>query len=503
MKLFGKLDKISFAIAVSIYLCIFLFIIIVPDTAASAVDRVVDFTINSAGFIYILTYTFILIVFVFLGVSRYGKIRLGKDDDRPEFSFFSWMGMLFGAGLGVGLVFYGVSEPMSHFMNAPFAENGTAQAAADAMKTTFFHWSFLPWSLYGMAGVCMGYFLHRKGLPGVVSSSFYPMLGNKINRLPGKLINSFSIVAVVCGVSMSLGFACTQLVSGMNAQYGAPNTFFVICIVTILIGILATASAVSGVEKGIKYISDLNMYIVIFFLIFTFVFGSTSFLIRSFFQSMGDLIANLPGMLFFMDGYGAVEAKTGFNWIGDWTIMYWAWWAAFAPFVGGFLARISKGRTIREFVFACLFVPGTLCCIWFMFFGGEAIAMDLFNNSSIGSTVMANTDNSLFVFLNELPIAGITVPLAMLLIATLIVTSVNSATYVAGQFSAGGEYLPSLQIRTFWGIFIVLNAILFIRIGGLTTLKGTAIVLAFPFILIIVLMVFNLLIELRKSESCN
>ncbi len=499
MKLLGKIDYSTFLPAVIVYSLIFLFIMVAPTVAAETVNSLVDLTLNSMGFVYVLTYAFFLISFIGIGVSKYGKIKLGDQDDKPEFSFFSWMGMLFGAGLGVGLVFYGVSEPVSHFMAAPFATDASVVAADDAMRITYFHWTFLPWGQYGIVGLCIAYALHRKKLPGLVSSTFYPMFGDKIYGKLGKIINSFSIIAVICGVAMSLGFACTQFVSGLNVQYGVENSFLVTCIVVVVAGILSTLTAISGVEKGIKIISDSNMYIVLFFLVFVLVVGSTTDLLNVFFESFGALVANLPEMMFFLDANGAVAEKAGYNWVGLWTIMYWAWWAAFAPFVGGFLARISKGRTIKEFMLACVFVPSILCCLWFAFFGGEAI--NLINESpALGETIMSNTDNSLFVFLAELPLSTFTIPLSMALIMTLIITSVNSATYVAGQFSSGGEYVPSLGIRAFWGVFIVLNTLMFIYIGGLPTLKSTAIVLAFPFVIITVIMIVNLFKALKSED---
>ncbi|MDO4541463.1 MAG: BCCT family transporter, partial [Bacillota bacterium] len=451
------------------------------------------------GWVFIVISVFILITFLIIGLGKYGKMRLGSADSRPEYSFFSWMGMLFGAGLGVGLVFYGVTEPMSHFMVAPFAESGTPQAAADAMRITFFHWSFIPWAMYGMIGLCIGYFTHKKGLPNLISSTFAPMLGeNNTHGKIGRLIDAFSLIAVISGVSMSLGFAATQLSSGLNLQFGFENSFLFVSIVTIIIGFIATLSCISGVAKGIRYISDSNMYIVLFFLVFTLIFGSTPYLISSFFENYGEMIGNLPWMILYSDSYGIAQSNTDSNWIGGWTIMYWAWWAAFGPFVGGFLANISKGRTIREFVLACTFVPGTLCCLWFTFFGGQAIHMELVEGLNIGATIMENTDNSLFVFLKQLPIPIVTIPLAMVLIVTLIVTSVNSATFIASTFSNGGDDSPSLGIRTFWGIFIVANAIAFMAIGGLNSLKQVAIVMAFPFIIIVALMVFNLVKDMKK-----
>lgn len=500
MKVLGNIDKTVFSITVVIYSSIFLAVLIVPNLAANAIHATMNFTLTTAGWVFIIAAAFILLSFLAVGLSKYGKMRLGGKESKPEYSFFSWMGMLFGAGLGVGLVFYGVTEPMGHFLDAPFAESGTSQAAADAMRTTFFHWSFIPWAMYGMIGLCIGYFAHKKGLPSLISSAFAPMLGEKNTRGKiGKIIDTFSLIAIICGVSMSLGFAATQLSSGLNLQYGLHQSFAVICAVTALIGLISTLSCISGVKRGIRIISDGNMYIVLFFLLFTLIFGSTTYLIGSFFESFGSLIGNLPWMILYMDSHDIAAANTGFNWIGSWTIMYWAWWIAFGPFVGGFLANISKGRTIREFVLACTFVPGMLCCLWFTFFGGEAIHMVLFENSSIGPEIMANTDNSLFIFLKQLPIATVTIPLAMLLIVTLIVTSVNSATYVASTFSTGGSGVPTLGMRAFWGVFIVANAIAFMAIGGLDTLKNAAIVLAFPFIIIVVLMVINLFKDLKKT----
>lgn len=501
MKIFEKVDKTVFLSAGILYLLIFSYIFLAPTQAAETINSVVDVTLNSFGFVYILIYASVLITFLVIGFSKYGSIKLGKDTDEPEFSFFSWMGMLFGAGLGVGIVFYGVAEPVSHFMYPPFAEAGTVEAANDAMRYTFFHWSFLPWCLYGMTGLCIGYFLHRCGLPCLVSSTFQPMLGDRINKTQGKLIDGFSLIAVICGVSMSLGIACTQFTSGLDLHFGIPNSFGVVAIVIVVVGTIAIFSAASGVSKGIKFISDMNMYIIIALFIFMAIFGSQVHLIKVFFEGMGSLFANFIDMMFFLDANGAVEEAQGYNWVGSWTMLYWAWWVAFAPFVGGFLAKISKGRTIRQFVLACTFVPSVMCCLWFAFFGGEAISMTLFSGSDICDVIMTNTDNSLFVLLQNMPLASITIPVAMVLIITLILTSVNSATLVAGQFSVTGLEEPHIAIRAFWGIFVIINAIAFIYIGGIGTLKSTALLLAFPFIIIVVFMVANLIMALRKNEK--
>lgn len=501
MKLFKNIDKTVFGFGVTIYLIIFAFIFIVPDTASVVVSNILDFTLNTTGWVFIAVYIFTLIMFLFLGLSKYGKIRLGSDDSRPKYSFFSWMAMLFCTGLGVGLVFFGVTEPVSHFMQAPYAESGTAEAAVDAMRITFFHWSIMPWSVYGMIGLCMGYFTFRKGLPALISSSFAPMLGygNTQGRV-GRIVDTFALIATICGASMSLGFAATQFSAGLKGQFGIEDSFLVVCLVTIIIGGIAMCSSLKGIDKGIKFFSNTNMYIVMFFLVFAFVFGAPAvYLIETFIEGLGDMIAGMPDMVFFMDSYGIVEENVGYNWIGGWTVMYWAWWAAFGPFVGGFLADISEGRTVREFVFACAFVPGALCCIWFAFFGGGAIYLELFEGANIGAAIVADSNNSLFIFLRELPFSVVTVPLSMLLILILIVTSVDSATYVAGSFCQKGELEPSTGIRAFWGIFVIINAVAFMSIGGLDILKNTAIALALPFVIIMVLMILNLYKDMKAS----
>ncbi|MBQ4092030.1 MAG: BCCT family transporter, partial [Firmicutes bacterium] len=269
MKILGNVNKGIFLPAVIIYLALFLMVFLTPDFAGKVINAVLDAALTTVDWVFVAAYVFVFIVFLYIGLSKYGKLKLGPADSKPEYSFFSWMGMLFGAGLGVGLVFYGVTEPVSHFMTPPFAEAGTIEAAQDAMRVTFFHWSFLPWTIYGMVGLCIGYFAFRKDMPALISSVFAPMLGEKnTGGRIGRLIDSFSLIAVICGVSMSIGFAATQLSTGLETQYGIEKSFFVICALTIIIGLIATLTCISGVEKGIKFISDGNMYIVIFFLLF-------------------------------------------------------------------------------------------------------------------------------------------------------------------------------------------------------------------------------------------
>lgn len=501
MKLLGKLDKTIFGVSVTVYLLIFLFIAIFPSVAESAITTVQNFTMTSVGWVYIVAYAFFLLVLVYIAFSKYGKLKLGKADDKPEYSMFSWIGMLMGAGIGVGYVFYAVNEPASHFMSSPFAEPGTAAAASDAMRTTMVHWGFLPWGMYAMIGLCIGYFAYRKNLPTLVSSAFLPLLGDKIHKTPGKLIDAFSLIAVLSGMSMSVGFAGVQLASGLESVYNVPAGFWVSAAIIALFCGIGTLSACGGVAKGIKFVGDLNSWIVIVLMAFAFITGSSMFIIKIFFQTMGDLVYNLPWIMLFSDSFEVAANNVGWDWVGGWTIFYWAWWLAFSPFVGGFLAKISKGRTVREFAIACVVLPTIVSCAWFSCFGGDAIHEALRGTSEVAAMAAADSNNSLFIFLQNRPLSMITIPVSFMLIVTLIVTSINSGANVLGSYSLGGKGEPNVGNQIFWGAFIAINTILFLSIGGLGTLKSTSIVLAFPFAIIAVIMVFSLLKEMKASYA--
>ncbi|MBQ6810678.1 MAG: BCCT family transporter [Firmicutes bacterium] len=497
MKLFGKIDKTIFGVSVVVYLLIFAFIVLYP-AAADVITNIMNYTLYNVGIIYVIAYAFFFVILLVIGFSKYGKIKLGKPEDKPEFSFMSWIAMLVGAGIGCGFIFYAVNEPITHFMTSPYAEAGSIEAARDAMRLTMYHWGFLPWGAYTITGLCVAWFVYKRGLPNLISSGFYPMLGDKVTKGPGKIIDAFSLIAVVCGVSMSVGFAAVQFSSGLKTIYGVPDSIWVTFGVVALIAVLGTLTAMKGVEKGIKVVSDINIYLIYFFIAFVLICGSTIFMIKATFQGIGDMIAALPQQIFFSDAYGQTTETVGFDWVGGWTVFYWAWWVAFAPFTGGFLAKISKGRTVKQFCLACVFVPALIAFIWFGFFGSDALHLSLFEGSDIAQKAVADIDSSLFFYLQELPLSAVTVPLAMALIITLIVTSINSGTFMAGEYSMGQNGEPTLGIRAFWGIFIGLNTCLFISLGGLPTLKYTAVVLAFPFLILLIIMIVNLFMDMKK-----
>ena len=504
-KIFGDIDNTIFGGAAAIYLALFLFIILSPAGAEKAITATLEYTFTNLGWLYLLGTSFLLLSLLLLACGRFGDIKLGRPEDKPEYSFLSWMGMLFGAGIGVGLLYFGVNEPMTHFLNSPFFENGSPAAAPDALRLTYIHWGVHPWALYCAAGLAVAYFQHRRGLPNRISSCFEPMLGR--DRLDGpaaKIIDIFAIVATLCGIATSAGFAATQFSAGFARQYGLATGLSLVAATIIIIGLLSTLSAMKGVAKGIKVISDLNMWLVLIMLTFMVIVGPRVFDLGLMLDAVGSYFNKIVSTSLFTDSSGMVAQKLGFNWVGGWTVMYFAWWLAFAPFVGGFLANISKGRTIREFILACLFAPSVLCFIWFAFFGGTAIEWTMEGKIPMETAraMVSSSDESLFIFLSEAPISGITVFATLCLSMTLIVTSVNSSTYVLAQMSSGARQSePSLGNRAFWGIFISLNALLFLWVGGMQALRNSSMVAALPFLFILVLMVINTIYSLKSEEK--
>jgi len=502
-KLLGEVDKVIFSGSAAIYLALFLFIILRPAGAEKAINVVLTFTFTNLGWLYLLGTASLLFTLLLVACGPHGKIKLGRPEDRPEYSFLSWMGMLFGAGIGVGLLYFSVNEPMTHFLSAPFHENGSGAAAPDALRMTYMHWGLHPWALYCAAGLAMAYFQHRRGLPNRISSCFEPILGQAgLNGPVAKIIDIFAIVATLCGLATSTGFAASQFSAGFAGQYGLTPGLTLVGATIVVIGLLATLSALKGVARGIKVISDLNMWLVLILIVFMVLVGSRVFNVNLMLETIGRYFNQIISASLFTDSSGQVAEKMGFNWVGGWTVMYFAWWLAFAPFVGGFLADISKGRTIREFILACLLAPSLLCFVWFAFFGGTAIDWTLTGRISpeTAQAMVDSSDASLFIFLAEAPLPGLTIALSLCLSLTLIVTSVNSCTYVLAQMSSGGRQAePSLGSRAFWGFFISANALLFLWVGGMQALRNSSMVAALPFLFILVLMMINTLRSLKKE----
>lgn len=440
---------------------------------------------------------FIFVVFALgLAFSKYGKIKLGPDDSKPEFSNSSWFGMLFGAGMGIGLVFWGVAEPISHFVatNTGF-EPGSVEAANFAMKASFKHWGFHPWANYSIIGLALAYFQFRKGKPALISSIFTPLIGEKgVNGPIGKLIDIFAVFATVAGVATSLGMGTLQINSGFEQVFGAPNTKVTQIAIIAVITVIFIWTAVSGIDKGIKALGDINLVLAGGLLVLTFIVGPKLEIVQNFTNGFGLYLND------FIHDSLHVEAFGDNSWVNGWTVFYWAWWIAWAPFVGSFIARISKGRTIREFVGGVIAAPALASVVWFSVFG--TLGLNL--KDEIGmeglTAIKAVPEVGLFETLGHYPLGTVLSIVTIVLLCTFFVTSANSATFVLGMLSSEGDLNPSNGKKILWGLVQSGLATALLLSGGLGALQTISVVAAFPFI-VIMLAACVALIKGLKTEN--
>jgi len=442
------------------------------------------FTVTTVGF---------LCFVVFLLFSKYGKIRLGQPGEKPEFNNLSWFAMMFSAGMGIGLVFWSIAEPIKHYLSPPISQAKMLTAANQAMKVTFFHWGLHAWSVFMVVGLSLAYFSFRKGLPLTIRSCFYPLIGEKIYGFWGHCIDVFAVVGTMFGVATSLGLGAMQVNSGLNFVGNVPESPTVQIILIALITACATASVVLGLEKGISRISNFNVSVSVILIAFVFILGPTLFIAEQFASNLKDYFSNV----FYMSYWSEWVAPN--EWKSSWTIFYWGWWIAWAPFVGMFIARISKGRTIREFILGGLFAPTLATFVWLSIFGDTALYLEIFQGAPIAEAVSANVSSALFKTLNQLPYAQITASLSTLVIITFFVTSSDSGSLVIDILTAGGHPNPPVNQKVFWAITEGVIASVLVLAGGLTALQTAAIASGFPFALIMVGMCFALLKDLKTS----
>lgn len=451
------------------------------------------------GWFYLISASVILLFVIYLAFSKYGHIKLGKDDDEPEYSTFSWFAMLFSAGMGIGLVFWGIAEPVSHFNVPPFGDGQSTEAAADALRFSFFHWGLHPWGIYALIALALAYFKFRKDAPGTISATFYPLLGEKTKGPIGKAIDVIAVFATVFGVATSLGLGAIQINGGLTYLNGdIPNEFITQLFIIIGVTILFMLSVISGIGRGIKWLSNTNIVIAILLMFFFLFAGPTTFLLNLFTTTLGSYVEYLPQMSFRLSPF----SESGGEWIQDWTIFYWAWWIAWSPFVGTFIARVSKGRTIREFIIGVLAVPTLFCALWFSIFGGTGIHLDMFKEAGIWEAMGQGdlTENALFATLKHLPLTTIATVLSIGLISTFFITSADSATFVLGMQTTNGKLNPPLNIKIIWGIIQGAAAAVLLWSGGLNALQMASVIAAFPFVFILLSMMFSLHKGLREEE---
>lgn len=477
--------------------------VIAPDVVGRFFSAIQDWINVNLSWYYILSIA-IFIAFVFYMISsRFGSIRLGKDSDRPEFSNLTWFSMLFGAGMGIGLLFWSVSEPMYHVQNAPFLKEGEANSmsgAVTAMQVTFLHWGLHGWAVYVIVGMSLAYFAYRKDLPLTIRASLYPILGDRIYGFWGHLADLLAIFGTVFGVATTLGLGAGQIQAGLNHLFGVPMDPWVKYLLIMAISAIATLSAVSGVGKGIKILSETNMWLSIFMIVTFVIVGPTVFLIGFFITNVGEYIVNLIPMGLWVDP----DPTRG--WQGNWTVFYWGWWIAWGPFVGMFIARVSRGRTIREFAVGVLIVPTLITFFWMAIFGGTALYQEFVQNGGIIAAVNEDISKPLFLIIENFGLGffgSIMSFFALILIITYFVTSSESGTLVVTTLISMGKEEPPVTYRVFWGFGEGAVAAVLLASGGLRALQTASLAAGLPFSFIMFIMMWGLYRSLKQEPIAN
>jgi choline/glycine/proline betaine transport protein len=497
----GGLLKPVFVPASVVIFVMIAFSVIYAGTAADAFDKLNKAITNGVGWWYILVTTGFVVFALYCGLSKVGNIRLGRDDEKPEFGVLSWFAMLFSAGMGIGLVFYGVAEPLSHYVTPPEAggvPGSTDPAARQAMELTLFHWGLHAWAIYVVVGLGLAYMTYRKGRPLSVRWLLEPLLGRKrIEGGIGHAIDAVAIIGTLFGVATSLGFGVQQISAGLEyLGWVDINNWVTVIIIAFVTG-LATFSVVSGVSRGLKWLSNINMGMAAALAVFVLIAGPSLFLMQSWVQNLGGYIQALPELML------RTSPFSDDGWTGDWTIFYWGWWMSWAPFVGMFIARISRGRTIREFVFGVLLAPTIIGSLWFTIFGDAGILRQRENGDLLVDGAV-DTNTSLFQLLDTLPLATISSVLAIFVIVFFFVTSSDSGSLVIDILSTGGDLEPPKITRVYWSILEGVAATVLLLIGGtgsLTALQTMSIATAVPFSIVLVLACVSMLKAFRYDVA--
>ncbi len=475
-----------FFISIGAILIFLFFGVVFPEGTGEVFDSVQAFIVDKFGWFYILGVAIFLIFVVYLFFSRFGKIKLGPDDSEPDYSYASWFTMLFSAGMGIGLVFFSVAEPMFHYLAPPTMEGESMEAAREAMRLTFFHWGFHPWAIYIIVGMSLAYFHFRKGLPLSIRSAFYPLLGDKIYTWRGNIIDILAIFGTMFGVATSLGLGVMQVNAGLEYLFGVEVSTTVQILLIAGITAVATVSVVLGLDKGIRRLSNFNMTIAVGLIIFVFILGPTAYLLNATVENTGYYLQNLVQSTFWLGTF----ADNGVDgWLAGWTLFYWGWWIAWSPFVGMFIARISRGRSIQEFVGGVLLVPTAFTFIWLTVFGNTGLSLEIFNDAGISGL---DTEQMLFAMLDSLPLATITSIAATVVIITFFVTSSDSGSLVIDMLASGGNPNPPVGQRVFWAISEGAVAAVLLLAGGLGALQTASITTGLPFTVVLLLMCYSL-----------
>ncbi|GGB43080.1 high-affinity choline transporter BetT [Flexivirga endophytica] len=459
------------------------------DSAGTLLGDAVSWIANGFGWFYIALATTVLVFVVYVGV-RYPKVRLGKDSDRPEFSTFSWACMLFAAGIGTDVMFFAVAEPATQYLHPPQGKGGTLDAARESTVWTLFHYGITGWAMYTLMGIALGYFAHRKGLPLAVRSALYPVLGKRIRGRMGDAVDIATVLGTIFGVATSLGIGVVMLNVGLDVLFGIDQGLPAqICLVALAV-FMATVSAISGVDKGIRFLSQLNVLLAIGLALWVLVTGSTAFLLRALVMNVGDFVSMFPGMT--MDTMAYDHPK---DWMSAWTLFFWAWWIAWASFVGMFLARISKGRTIGQFVFGTLSIPFLYIIMWVSIFGNSAVKRIRDGDGSFGSRAVNSPEQGFFDLLQQYPLPLFLVGLATFVGLLFYVTSADSGALVMANLSSD---LPDSEVdakpwmRILWATATGVLTVAMLVVGGIPALQNATIIMGLPFAVVMILVMLGL-----------
>ncbi|MER7460754.1 BCCT family transporter [Micromonospora sp. NPDC126480] len=494
----GSVDRVVLTLAVAGVLAVVAWGVLARESLAAVGESGLAWAIDTFGWFFVVAADAFLVLAVVLALSRFGAIRLGADSDQPEFSTLAWVAMMFSAGMGIGLVFFAVAEPIQHYATPPPAagvEPQTGAAASAAMQFTLFHWTLHPWAIYAVVALALAYSTFRKGRENRISAAFQPLLGAHADGPAGRVIDLLAVFATVFGSATSLGLGALQIAAGLDLVAGVPDTTTVELVVIGALTLAFVVSAFSGLHRGIKWLSTTNVVLAVLLMLFVFVVGPTVYTLEVLPASVGDYLSNL---IFMSTRTGAFSDPA---WLGSWTIFYWAWWISWAPFVGTFIARISRGRTVRQFLVGVLLVPSGASAIWFAVMGGSALRTQATGTRDLVADATAGTERALFGLLEALPLAVLTSWLAMLLVALYFVTSADSASLVLGSLTARGALRPHRVLVVTWGVLIGATAAVLLLAGGLDALQQATIMVALPFVVVMLGLAAALVKELSQDPA--
>jgi choline/glycine/proline betaine transport protein len=460
---------------------------IVPQSAAALFQSANNWIVAEVGWFYLLSVGIFVVFLLGLAISPFGAIKLGPDESVPDYSYGTWIAMLFSAGMGIGIVFYGVAEPITHFSTPPDAEPRSAQAARDALEITFFHWGVHAWAIYAVIGLALAYFGYRKGQPLIIRSAFHPILGDRIHGPIGDLIDIFAVVGTLAGLATSLGLGVAQLNASMNYLFGLPQNLPTQLVLIGVVTILATLTVATGLDNGIRRLSEFILIVSFALMVLVVALGPTRFLLQTFVENIGLYLNGFVSRTFHIYAYEPTD------WVGKWTLFYWGWWMSWSPFVGMFIARISRGRTIRQFLLGVLFAPAGFSFIWFTVFGDLAIWLDINKaDGAISRTVADNMPIALFTVFDYLPWSALLSWIAGLLVAVYFVTASDAGALVIAMITSQGDEEPALWLRIFWALTCGGVAACLLLAGGLAAVQMAAVIAALPLAVVMLIMCYGI-----------